>query len=85
MAPFTRRPAQGHQQMVTVWIEQPGAYDGEDHAAGEVIFLDERQAWELQRRRKVRICTAAEAEAVSKADLALRPALWPRMHLGMDL
>ncbi len=85
MAPFSRRPAQGHQQIVRVYVDVAGDYDGEDHEAGEFIYLDEIQAHELQRRRRVRIATSAEAEAVRKADEALRPALWPRLTLDMGL
>jgi hypothetical protein len=89
MPPFTRRPepgrAGGAQQLVRCYVDVAGDYDGEPHDAGEWVYLDELQAHALQRQRKVRIATAAEAEAVSRADQALRPALWPRMHLSMDL
>ena len=51
-------------------MDVAGAYDGEDHEPGAFVYLDERHAWELQRRRKVRVCTAEKFEAVPKAEEA---------------
>jgi len=87
MAPFTRRPAQGAQQNVRCYVDVSGAYDGEEHDAGEWIYLDEIQAHVLQRQRKVRIATYEEAAAVAKAEerAGVRPQTWPRLSMDMGL
>ncbi|HYB27541.1 MAG TPA: hypothetical protein VEF89_13050 [Solirubrobacteraceae bacterium] len=74
--------------MVKVWIEPPGGdFDGEHHDGGEIVLLDERQAWELQRRRKVRIATFEETAAVERADqlIAAHGGALPRLALDMPL
>jgi hypothetical protein len=87
MAPFTRRPAQGAQQLVRCYVDVAGDYDGEPHEAGEWIYLDEIQAHELQRRRRVRIATYEEVAAVERADqvIAARSGALPRLALDMPL
>ena len=64
-----------------------GDYDGEDHEAGEWIYLDERHAWELQRQRKVRIATYEETATVVKAEelAGVQPHTWPRLSVDMGL
>jgi hypothetical protein len=87
MAPFTRRPAPGAQQLIRCYVDVAGDYDGEDHEAGEWIYLDERQAWELQRWRRVRIATHEEAAVVQRADqvIAVRSGALQRLALDMPL
>jgi hypothetical protein len=86
-APFTKRPGEGAQQLVRCYVEVAGEYDGEEHEAGSFIYLDERLAWELHHRRKLRVCTFEEVEAVRKAEEAAgsRPHPWPRFSMDMPL
>jgi hypothetical protein len=87
MAPLTKRPTQGAQQLVRCFVDVAGDYDGEPHEPGEWVYLDERHAWELQRRGKVRVDTAEEHHAVETAET--RAGLWsqssPRLTLDMGL
>lgn len=53
--PFTKRRREGAQALVLCYVDMAGGYDGERHKAGDFIYLDERHAWELHRRRKVRV------------------------------
>jgi hypothetical protein len=87
MAPFTRRPTQGAQQLVRCLVDVAGDYDGEDREPGEWIYLDEIQAHVLQRQRKVRIASYDEAAAVKRADqlVAVRADALPRLSYGMNL
>ena len=89
MAPFTKRPtAPGTAQLlVRCWVEQPGSYDGEEHEAGEWIYLDEIQAHVLQRERRVRIATAEEHYVVQAAEerTGVCPQSWPRLSMDMGL
>ena len=87
MAPFTKRPTQGAQQLVRCWVEVAGSYDGEEHPAGSFTYLDERHAWQLQRKGRVRICSPVEAQVTRAHDdlIAARNGAMPRISLGMDL
>lgn len=85
--PFTKRPPEGAQQLVRCYVEVAGEYDGQPHDAGAFIYLDERHAWELHRRRKVRVCTFEEAETVRKAEesAGVRPRSLPRLSMDIAL
>ena len=55
--------------------------------AGDFIYLDERHAWELKRRRLVRIASYEEAAAVERGDqvIGARSGVPPRLALDMPL
>jgi hypothetical protein len=63
-APFAKRRTDGPGQLVRCPTRRPGAWDSEEHDAGEFIYLDERQAWQLQNRGALTIVRSEEETAV---------------------